>query len=100
MPLEYEIIKYIPAGSTNTKRIGGGAIDIQGLVMLDEPRGHIWFGGDQNPQVQIALDKFPETRSVLVQYVTASLLVPLVIDGQPLRNKPVYSIDLTFKPKQ
>lgn len=99
MALEFQVYKHVPAGSSNVKKINEGSIDAKGLVMLNEPRGHIWFGGDQDAQVQVALDGFAKARSALVQYVTASLSVPLVIGGQPLPNKSAYSIDLTFKPK-
>jgi hypothetical protein len=99
MALEFEVFKHVPAGSNNSQRISTGKIDAIGFVKLNEPSGYIWFGGDMNPTVQIALDGFPEVIRTLSQYVPVSLLVPLVIGGQPLNDKPVYSINLTFKPK-
>ncbi|OGG07363.1 hypothetical protein A2872_03510 [Candidatus Gottesmanbacteria bacterium RIFCSPHIGHO2_01_FULL_42_12] len=100
MGVEFQIVKY--GRDQNANRIINGDLpDTEALTTLDDPKGHIWWGGDHGEgKVQVAIKGFPSIDGLLTPGERWTMTVPMVLAGHILHKLKAYDISLTWNPRE
>ena len=75
--IEYSIYRQFQGQPLPVSFVSGEIADTQSFIRIGEPKGHLAFGGLNNPIMQVAVDNRPAVNFPLQPYITIPVEVPM-----------------------